>query len=278
MIRFALIAAALAAASGTAAAQMGGGPAATVFAERHALLAADVKCGLLAPGARLALEAGAAQARSALARTGRSVAAMDALAARAADAGRTKACDDPAILAAASAAREGYKLWARLHARQFDGAQSFWLARRTPEPQGGWFLYQPTQGGEGRLGLRSTQAGPQLTAWVNQNAAAARLILRDPRRTAAPEFLAPDAFAETIAFKPQAPSGADTVVFHARSRAMEARGVRFLFDDAALALMARLDSREIVVLELETATGTVRQAIEIGDLAAARAFLMARSD
>lgn len=278
MTRSLVLAAVFAAVSAGAAAQSTGGPAATVFAERHALLAADVKCGLLAPEARLALEAGAAQARSALARTGRSVADMDALAARAADAGRAKACDDPAIIAAASAAREGYKLWARLHERQFPGAQSFWLARRTPDPNGGWFLFQPTSGGEGRLGLRSGGSGPQLIAWVGQNAAAARLILRDARRSQAPRFLAPDAFAETVSFRPQAPVSSEAVVFHARARAVEARGVRFQFDDAALALMARLDSREVAVLELDTATGTVRRNIEIGDLAAARAFLMARSD
>jgi hypothetical protein len=42
--------------------------------------------------------------------------------------------------------------------------------------------------------------------------------------------------------------------------------------------MARLDSRETAILELETPAGPIRRAIEIGDLAAARAFLMARSD
>jgi hypothetical protein len=278
MIRFLLLALAGAAFAASAAAQSLTGPAASAFAERHALLAADVKCGLLAPGARLALEAGALQARSALARIGASVADMDALAARAADIGRAKACDDGAIVAAAGAAREGYKVWARLHERQFYGAQSFWLARRTPDPQGGWFLYQPIGASEGRIGLRSGAAGPQLIAWVNQNAAAARLILRDPRRTQAPRFLAPNAFAEPVAFRALTPAASETIVFHARARTVEARGVRFQFDDAALALMARLDSREGAILEVETAAGTMRRAIEIGDLAAARAFLMARSD
>jgi len=276
--RFLLLTVAGAAFAAAAAAHPFSGPAATVFAERHALLAADVKCSLLAPGARLALEAGALQARSALARTGASVAEMDALAARAAEIGRAKACDDAAILAAASAAREGYKVWARLHERQFPGAQSFWLARRTPDPQGGWFLYQPIGDGEGRVGLCSTESGPQLIAWVNQNAAAARLILRDPRRTQAPRFLAPNAFAEPAAFRPTLPAPGETIVVHARARTVEARGVRFQFDDAALALMSRLDSREAAILELETPAGTIRRAIEIGDLAAARAFLMARSD
>lgn len=278
MIRTLFIAAAATSMAFSAAAAFPSGPAASAFAERHALLAADVKCALLAPGARLALEAGASQARSTLARTGASVADMDGLAARAAEIGRTKACNDPAILAAASAAREGFKVWARMHERQFPGAQAIWQARRTPEPQGGWFLFQALPGGDGRLGLRSVESRPQLTAWVSANAAAARLILRDPRRTQAPRFLAPDAFSETSAVRAAPPSSADAIVFHARQRAPEARGVRFQFDDAALALMARLDSRETAILELETANGTVRRPIEIGDLAAARAFLMARSD
>jgi hypothetical protein len=253
------------------------------FAERWAMLEIDQRCGLLAPPVREALVATAAQARAALYRDAWSDRAVAELEVAAVAAARTRACADPRAAAAAERARLGFTAWARTHALDFPGAERVWRARRTPDPAGQWKLSQrlggsgaPTFGvrevdGRERLSLRV--AAPQGVA----PPAMAALVVRDPARAAALVVGLPGLTSTGLARGAPPPGSARSFLASARRIETEgaSRAVWFDFPDAAFAALLALDTREAALVRLDG--GPAPLLLEIGDLAAARAFLAAEA-
>jgi hypothetical protein len=268
---------------------LGAGPAAaqappsaeTAVFERRALLAADTRCGLFAPPVRAALEAGAWQARGALLRADWPSARIAALEARAEQSAQARPCSDAETQAAAARARTGFAGWARLAALEFRGGERRWMARRSSDPEG-WILVQtidaPRAAAFGAMrGAGRIEAALSVALAERERApSSAELVIRDVRRAPESLFEIPGRAASGLAAG--APSLATARRFMARDRRIDAdkagaRRLRFVFPDEALSAMALLDPREAAEIRLDNG---VRLLVEIGDLAAARAFLNAR--
>ncbi len=251
-----------------------------VLVERLGLIKLDDRCRLLAAGPRAALEAGAAQARGALLRAGWTDGRLSELDAAVDGAARSRACTDPRTPAAAAEAREAYAQWAHTPVMEFEGWRRSWTARRATGPNR-WRLSQAIDS-NASFGVRELSGGQALSLVLNQtNASGARLILRDPRRSR------PGALDLTarVAYGLEAgapPPGAATRSFPStRSTERRPGGAAqtvFAFTDEAFQAMLALDPRESVVIELLGARTTQRLLVEVGDLAAARAFLTLRAD
>lgn len=253
------------------------------FAERTALLATDQRCALFAPGVRAALEAGAAQARSALLRQGWTNPQADALAGRARDLSQRHACDAAPVKEASRSAQAGFTAFSRMLSMRFPGQEQGWFARRLADMDG-WLAFQDVAD-RGRFGLRSSggvlQAAFTLPLATSATApSSARLILRDRARAPTSPLDIPGRRAGRLADNAPPPGLAEQVFAITRSvKEMETPGVGraavFTFPPAVLERVARLDPREAAVVELDTNNGPRRYLIEIGDLAAALAFLRA---
>lgn len=269
------------------------GPAAaagadSMFAERSALLAADRRCELFTPQMRQALEASTFQARGVLLRAGWTAARADALARGAAREVSSRPCTDPVLLKAASDARFGFSGWTRLMGMTFPGGERTWSVRRAADPQG-FYIRQDIPGAP--LGPRPAVFGVRregnggslmLVMALNPGEAApstARLSFRDTAR--APRSIAdtPGRLGNGLASLVASPATAR--VTHAQARAVEtgergARAVVFTFPDSALYTMKGLDPREAMTLTLE-GRQTITLLVEVGDIAAAHAFLAAEA-
>jgi hypothetical protein len=251
-----------------------------LFAERRALLAADARCSLLTADERAALAAGAGQARGGLLRAGWTSDRADRLAARADAAGAARPCADPVLVKSVSQAKAGYAAWSRIHAMAFAGASAVWHARRTPDPKGGWRLWQDAPDAAARFGVRERPGGEEL-AFVApptpRGWASATLYVRDVARAPLPLVEVPG---RPKGLAGGAPARGVARVFPARSRVTEPSGLTsFLFPETALAAALRIDPREAIEIELDDRdpqTPPRRVLFEAGDLAAARAFLAAR--
>jgi hypothetical protein len=254
------------------------------FAERTALLALDVKCDLLSDPVRSALEAAAIQAQGALLRSGWTQARAADLRARAAAAGARKACTDPAVGKAVTDANAGFAGWARVMSMRFDGRFSAWNARRTPDPDR-FLLRQDASGARsGAFGLRETDDGLRLTlalplAAGERGPATVRLVLRD--RAKAPVSPPDLRQSPARALSELAPSRTMQAALLPMARGQaklenpNRTHVLFMFPDALAARLALLDPREAFFIEIDGAVPQ-RLLFEVGDFAAARAFLLAR--
>jgi hypothetical protein len=253
----------------------------SLFAERTALLALDAKCDLLTAPERAALEASTAQARGALLRSGWSQTQAHGLAKRAAFAGAKRACTDAAVSKAVSNARAGYASWTRLHAMRFPGAHGAWSARRTPDLDG--FLLR--QDGHGSaFGIRETAGEGRLTLAMPLHTQAsaprtARLILRDVSKSAQSMADLRKSPAATLPDLAPLPAMQTALLPSLRTQARLDNPKRTLavyeFTDTAAGLIAALDPREAIFIELDGTQGK-RIYFEVGDFAAALAFLKAR--
>lgn len=248
-------------------------PAVIAYAQRRALLAADDGCALLDAAPRAALTAMTHQSRAALVRAGWTHDRLDALERQSITAGRSHLCTSDALREAAASARAGYEGWRRLASMTFPGTESEWRARRTPDPAG-WYVWQDVPGAPGhRFGVRHGQTGPEL-AFAGPDAsraAIARLRFRDVARAPQPGFDAPGRANARLADRLPMPTESRLAIASAR------RESGFAFAAAALDALAGLDPREAVAIELAGADGAVRRyVIEVGDIAAARAFLALR--
>lgn len=247
--------------------------------ERVGLLQIDQRCRLLAPGARSALEAGAAQARGALLRGGWTNTRVSQLESAVVNAARERACADPRTQAAVAEARAAYDQWARTSVMEFPGWSRAWVARRTTGING-WRLSQSIDANT-TFGVRERNNAQTLSlALARTNAASARLILRDRRRANAAPLDLPTRVAYGLEAGAPA-AGAATLTFPG-ARAVERRTgaaaqTLFTFPDAAFQAMLALDPRESVVIELIGARATQRLYVEVGDVFAARAFLTLRA-
>jgi hypothetical protein len=274
----ALIALATAAAA-TGAQAAGGRPSAAqgLFYERALMSRADARCHLFSRDIAAALASAREQARGAALRAGDSAAAVEATRGRAlakADAVDGRPRGRPP---AAAPPRDAFASYAKLFFMRFPGPRSAWQAER-PEPSrrgprwdlvealpgtGGWLLFGTVGGAPALLDARR-DAQPAATAW---------LVARDPARWAQPVLA-------------DAPPAGASLTFVAESRAAAAvsllpagatRGTLYRFPAAALDALSALDPRETARVELAyPAAGrerTVSAPLEVGDLAAARAFL-----
>ncbi len=258
--------------------------AATAFAERSALLAASARCPLLTADEATALRAGAQQARGALLRGGWNGARVQALADRAAAAAAARDCDDAAFIQAATQARAGYAAWSRLAAMQFPGAVSPWTVTRAPDAEG-WFLRQAGRAGT-VLGVRMGEDGPEVAFSApltpgSPEPAFAVMSFRDAGRAPISLVEVPGRAGTGLAAT-AAPPGMARQIW-AQRRMVEAQGdgrriALLTFPAAAFEGIAALDPREAIEVRIGRVGSDqgVRVYFEVGDLAAAQAFLSAQ--
>jgi hypothetical protein len=249
----------------------------TLYVERRGLIEADAQCRLLDPGPLDALRASTAQARGALLRAGWSNTQVGELDAAVAVAAQARACDDARTLGAARTARAAYTTWANSGRMEFPGWDRAWLALRAPDADG-WRLRQTISAPRAAVfGVRDHDDA-QCLALIAPNQTGARppqsahLILR-ARTSPFVEVALPARMAYGLAAgAPAEPSAAELVGV----RSVEHGRVVFTFPDNAFAMLLTLDPRETVIVELYDGVSRQRLYVEVGDIAAARAFLTIR--
>lgn len=260
------------------AAAQGAPDARTLYVERRGLIEADAQCRLLDPGPLDALRVGATQARGALLRAGWSTSQVAELESAVVSSARARACNDQRTLTSARNARASYATWANAGRMTFTGWRRDWLALRTADADG-WRLRQEIDAPRVAVfGVRE-RGGPQRLTLVvpfangTREPRAATLVMR-----------APTAQLVEVSLNARIANGLEAGA-PPEARSMSVRGARtvergsggrrlavFTFQDAAFATLTALDPRESVVIELDGA----RLLVEVGDIAAARAFLTIR--
>ncbi|MGE0741082.1 MAG: hypothetical protein AB7O98_07045 [Hyphomonadaceae bacterium] len=255
----------------------------TVYVERRGLVEADAQCRLFTPAIRSALQAGVSQARGSLLREGWSTGRLRELDQAVVAAAQSRACTDARTQTAAAEAREAFAHWLNASAMEFNGWQRTWLARRTVGANG-WRLSQAIDAPIAAIfGVRERDNAQRLTLTIafargQTGASTARLILRDAGRTGAAEISLPQRVSYGLEAGAPPATAALTIpstrtiepIDNRRSQAV------FVFPDSAFRALLALDPRESVVLEVRTGRATQRVLVEVGDIAAARAFLAIR--
>lgn len=265
------------------------GPA-DLFHERTVMIAADRRCSLFAPEVASALAASTAQARGAALRAGYDTQALQTIDQRARTHGRNLDCRSAELTRAAARVREAFSNYSRIARITYPGEVADWRADRGVGRTVRWRLAQTSRFGADRMvfglaGREGVEALLAVTTFADkQTPYAARLILRDTRRTMGP-------YLDTR--KPAAPLSAKVPPRAAtRSYMAEARnpatddllprdlksGWMFRFPVTAAQDLAALDPREAVAVEFLFSGERVRTAyLEVGDFAAGRAFLQVAS-
>ncbi len=281
-MRLHFLAAALSACFAAAAQASESPDAREAFVERRGLIETDARCHLLAPDIRAALSVGALQARGALLRAGWTGAQLRALEQSVAQAAAARACNDARTLQSAADARSAFAPWLARGYMEFPGWERAWLARRGARE--GWRLSQAIDAPRAAVfGVRQTGAQQRLVLILalDRNETAPRSVqmaLRDPARAPARDIALPQRVAYGIEAGAPPPGATATIP---SARAIERLdGGRsqavFSFPDTAFAAMLQLDPRESVELHLHSGRAVERLYVEVGDIAAARAFLALR--
>jgi hypothetical protein len=268
----------------TAAASASEPPSArAAYVERRGLIEADARCGLFTADIRTALQVGAAQARGALLRAGWSAAQARDLEQTVVTAARARSCTDARTAAAAADARNAFAMWINAGSMEFTGWERTWLARRALAGDG-WRLSQAIEAPvSAAFGVRE-QGGAQRFSLVihlarGQSApASAQLLMRDVERAPRFEIGLSQRVAYGIVAGAPAPGAAVSV---ASIRSIERIGGErsqavFTFPDTAFADLLALDPRESVEIRLQNGRRMQSLYVEVGDVAAARAFLSIR--
>jgi hypothetical protein len=275
--------------------------ATTALYERTLMQRAGSRCRLFRPDILFALSASATQARGAAVRAGIPFAEIDGAEDRARGVADAVACNNHDLIVAADKLRKIFTDYAQLRSMVFPGQFADWRAERPhlalpgkPAAIMQWNLLQFAPVGEKPtlFGLVSAQGGatfpPGLTVVSPKasamTAATARLVMRDPAKT---DQVYIDTRRPGLAGR--TPPRLLDQVFVARARyAAPAsllppdvrRGEAFVFPDAAAQAMAKLDPREAVRIDVVYATLAGERVetslFEVGDFAAARAFLAIR--
>lgn len=250
--------------------------------ERFGLLELDARCRLLEPGPRVAVQAGAGQARGALLRAGWTPARISTLETAVTRAARDRACNDPRTQAAVADAHDAYTAWANATSMNFPGWTRTWTARRTTGVNG-WRLSQPLETPNGAVfGVREVRNAQTLALILTgDNAATVRMVVRDAARSRPGPLDLPARVARGL--EAGAPETGSATRAFSGTRTLERRpgGVTqsvYAFPHAAFAALLALDPRESVRLELSTGRTVQIAYVEVGDVAAARAFLTLRAD
>lgn len=249
------------------------------YVERRGLLEINTRCNVLAPSLHAALEVGAMQARGALLRAGWSTAQTGQLESTIVSAARARPCNDNRTLEAASQARAAFGQWANAGAMTFPGWERNWVARRATS---GWRLSQAIDAPvPATFGVRQVGAAQQLALTVaapSRSAAAtnAILIMRNPARPRVEEVN----LTQRVAFglRAGAPPIASSLSTPSTRTLEDISGGRamavFAFPDSAFRTLLALDPRESVEIRLTQGRATHQIFVEVGDIAAARAFLV----
>lgn len=247
------------------------------FVERLGMLRLDARCGLLDQDVRAALRASSAQARGALLRAGWTDAQIRNLERTVSSAADERPCNDPRNAEAASDARHAADIWRRTGTMRFPGWEREWVARRTADREG-WRLSQSIN--DTTFGVRERGAGQTLSLVASGEApSAVRLTMRDARRSRMEEV----ALTRRVAYGLEAgmPGPRTATISSTAARRSERVSLWrsqtvFEFPNAVFEQLLALDPRETVELELRYGRRSERLLIEVGDLAAARAFLALR--
>lgn len=255
------------------------------YVERRGLMEADARCQLFTPGIRTALEAGAAQARGALLRAGWSTVQVRELESAVVAAASGRACNDARTVSAASEARTAFSNWTSAATMSFPGWERTWTARRVVGSDG-WRLSQPIDAPvTATFGVREREGAQRLVlvapfAWGQRAPASAQLVMRDPSRFTLEET----SLSQRVAYglEAGAPSPGTSITI-AATRSVELlqfgrSQVVFTFPDTAFRTLVGLDPRESIELRVRAGRDVQRVFVEVGDIAAARAFLTVRAD
>lgn len=254
----------------------------TAFVERRGLLEADAQCSLFTPSIRSALSVGVAQARGALLRAGWTSAHLRELETAAINAARGRACNDRRTAEAAADARRAFSSWINVGTMEFPGWERSWRARRVVDDTG-WRLSQfiavPFAA---TFGVRQRGDIQRLTLAIplepgQQAPARAELVLRDASRASVREVSLPARMSQGLAAGLPTPAASTSIP---SVRTIERSGDQqlavFTFPDTAFRDVVTLDPRESIEIRLESGRATQRLLVEVGDVAAARAFLTIR--
>ena len=279
-----------AALSAGAPASLAAAPPGQLFYERTLVAMAGVRCGLLSPAVASALAASAQQARGAALRGGAAPAALAQVEARARDRAAATACNSNDLAVGIERVKAGFAGYARLSTMTFPGDLASWKAERASPAKApsAWRLSQVarTPSGPMTFGLTDGDVLTAVAAWpAALTASGARVVLRDqtkapaayidPRRRDLAGRTAPRSVSTAFLASGRGPAGADLLPPGA------AAGAAFRFPASAVRALERLDPREAVVVELVFPTRAgervERVAMEVGDFAAGRAFLLARN-
>jgi len=252
------------------------------FVERRGLLEADAQCRLFTPDIRAALNVGLAQARGGLLRSGWTNVRLRELETAAVNAARSRACNDPRTRSAADDARHAFSSWINVGTMEFPGWDRSWRARRVVDDSG-WRLSQAIDAPvAATFGVRQRGDVQRLTLLIplarnETGPTSAQLVLRDTARAQVREVALPQRISQGLEAGLPSPA-ASTSVPSARTveRAGGQQFVVFTFPDTAFRDLVALDPRESVEIRLITGRSTQRVFVEVGDIAAARAFLTIR--
>lgn len=251
----------------------------TAFVERRGLLEADAQCRIFEPSIRAALSVGLAQARGALLRSGWTSASLRELETAAVNAARNRSCNDQRTAAAAESARRAFASWANTGTMDFPGWDRAWRARRAVDDSG-WRLSQLIEAPiVANFGVRQRGELQRLTLAIplmrnESGPTSAQLILRDTARASVREVALTQRISQGLEAGLPAPGTSTTIP---SSRTLERTDgqqfVVFTFPDTAFRDLVTLDPRETVEIRLQSGRSSQRLFVEVGDIAAARAFL-----
>jgi hypothetical protein len=252
------------------------------YVERRGLIEADARCNLLGRDLRAALDVGALQARGSLLRAGWTSAQVRSLEESIASAAGGRACNDTRTLQSAAEARRAFAPWLSAGYMEFPGWERAWLARRGASD--GWRLSQAIEGPRAAVfGVRQQGAAQRLALIVTLSSdeappTSAQLILRDANRAPLREVALPERVAYGI--EAGAPSPASAITIPSARAVERISGGRsqavFIFPDNAFAALLQLDPRESIELRVQNGRNAQSLYVEVGDIAAARAFVALR--
>lgn len=263
---------------------------ADLFFERTATLAVNERCGLFSPQVASALAAATEQARGAALRAGADARTLAAVAQDARSRSQAVDCKSPQVAAAAARVQSAFAGYERISRMTYPGEVAGWRADRGVGRAPRWNLAQDVGFGGDRMtfGLAGSEAGSALLAAADFADGAqpygARLVLRDVARAGSP-YLGVMGRSAPLSRKLPPPAATRAFLAEARSSVgveLAPRGARgalaFRFPVAAAQALAELDPREAVAVEFLFPGDQVRTAyVEVGDFAAARAFLQVAS-
>lgn len=265
-----------------------------VYYERSLMAEAGARCGLFTPQLQSALVSAREQARGAALRAGTAPQDLRATFDRARARARSVPCESRDIATAAQRVRSAFEGYSRLIRLDFPGDIAGWKADRSVSAQRIlWRLTQDVRQGQDqmRIGLAGRSGADNLMAVAQfptpEAPYAARLVMRNRSLTSGayldtrgeslrtlplPRRMPRSGPFESVSADARSPAGADLSPPGARS------AWAFRFPPQAAAAMADLDPRESLLVEFQFGSGATRRMyVEVGDFAAARAFLAARA-
>ncbi len=270
--------------------------------ERAAVLAADARCKLFDAKTRAALEAAMVQARGAMIRGGAPAKSVESIERFAASAGNRWDCNSPDMKVIAGRVESAFSAYHKYTEMRFPGDVRTWIAQRyTAERTARWRVFQTAKTSQAQYGFGVAEFNGQkgLLLVVDGELARPRsvvLMMRDPRRAPEPVgagFLNSVTFRSTdknTPLKDRVPPYGATQPFFAKGKMVadasltqsgQTQAMAYLFPDAAINHLENLDPREAIEARLTIpARGNrpeyvERVYFEVGDFAAARAFIRA---